>query len=396
MTQADLGFLDDLTLDMNKPRGPIKELPRLYTKSSTGATQLWTIEIDGDRYRTISGQEGGTMTTSSWTLCRGKNVGRANETSDEQQAMSEAKAKWKKKKEHGGSETKGAAGSILYISPMLAKTWQKLKKRPKFPVYVQYKFNGIRCIVNKDGMFTRKGKRIYSCPHIWEALEDLFITDPGLVLDGELYNHTMGEHLNRILKLVRKQKNISAETLAESKRCIKFYNYDGYNVAGLPITAPYLERKQALSNLLKHIPEVYIVETEEVNNETELDEHFERCKAKKYEGQMIRLNAGYKLGPGRSDSLIKRKDFLDDEYKVIGVNEGTGNDAGQAVTFTCVTDTGDTFNPSLTGPAPLMREIWNDPSPYIGKMATVKYQNLSEYGIPQFCTVDPTVMRDYE
>lgn len=372
------------------------KLPTLFSKASSGVIQEWTIEIDGDRYRTIAGQQDGTLTTSKWSICEGKNIGRSNETTPEAQALSEAKSKWKHKKEHGGAEQTASAGTIAYVSPMLAKTWQKLKKQPAFPLYTQYKFNGIRCVITRFGMWTRHGKQIISCPHIWEAVEDLFVIDPDLVLDGELYNHELGETLNRIIKLVRKTKNVPVETLIESKKYIRFYNYDGFNVNGLGMDAPYLTRKQALGNLLKDIPEVYIVETEEIKNNVELDAHFEKCKQKKYEGQMIRVNGPYKLGPGRSNTLIKRKTFLDEEYLVIGINEGTGNASGMAATFTCQTEDKQTFNSNLKGPDSLMIEIWNNKDDYIGKMFTCTFQNLSEYGIPQFPYIDPTVSRDYE
>ena len=39
------------------------KLPTLYSRTSTGATQTWTIEIDGGRYRTEYGQIDGKKTT---------------------------------------------------------------------------------------------------------------------------------------------------------------------------------------------------------------------------------------------------------------------------------------------------------------------------------------------
>lgn len=396
MSQDSDSFLDDLTIDLNKPRGPVTKLPTLFSKASSGAIQEWTIEVDGDRYRTVAGQKDGTLTTSKWTVCGGKNLGRSNETSPEQQALSEAKSKWKKKKEEGGSENIQAAGKTEWTKPMLAQTWQKMKKKPGFPLYCQYKFNGMRCIIRSDGMWTRKGKKIISAPHIWEAVKDLFITEPHLVLDGELYNHTLGENLNRIIKLVRKTKasSITAELLAESKKFIKFYNYDGYNVDGLDESVGYLKRKQALNNLVKDIPEVVSVETVEVKNQKELDAFFDKCKGFKYEGEMIRVDGPYEHK--RSKYLIKRKDFIDEEYVCLGINEGNGNAAGMAATFTCKTEEGTIFYANLKGSDDLMREIWANQDKYIGKEFTCVFQQYSEYGVPQFPYIDPTLARDYE
>ena len=72
------------------------ELPTLYARSKTGAVLTWDIEVEDNMYRTITGQLDGTKVISSWTACKGKNIGRKNETTDQQQAEAEAVSKWKK------------------------------------------------------------------------------------------------------------------------------------------------------------------------------------------------------------------------------------------------------------------------------------------------------------
>lgn len=387
-------LLSDVILEKDKPMGKTTVLPTLYSRSSSGSIQEWTVEVNGDRYRTVAGQRGGNLTTSKWSVCIGKNSGRANVTSDDAQALAEAKAKWKKKKKSGAFEHIADVDNETFIKPMLAQTWQKLKNKPIYPLYVQYKFNGMRCIISCKGMFTRKGETIISAPHIWAALEDLFIVQPNLVLDGELYNHTLGEQLNRIIKLVRKTKNVDAFTLAESARLIKFYSYDAYNIDGLSEAAPFLQRRQATVNLLKDIPEIYLTETIEVKSDAELDVFFDKCKVLKYEGEMIRVNGPYEHK--RSKYLIKRKDFIDEEFEIVAVNEGSGNASGMAATFTCKLETGETFDTNLKGPDSLMIEVLAHPEKYIGQMITVVFQQYSEYGIPQFPYADPSVLRDYE
>ena len=48
------------------------------------------------------------------------------------------------------------------------------KDKVKYPIYSQPKLDGIRCIVKKDGMWSRNGKKIISAPHIHESLKPLF------------------------------------------------------------------------------------------------------------------------------------------------------------------------------------------------------------------------------
>lgn len=45
----------------------------------------------------------------------------------------------------------------------------------------------MRCVATKNGLFTRKGEKYISVPHIEEALKPFFDKHPESVLDGELF-----------------------------------------------------------------------------------------------------------------------------------------------------------------------------------------------------------------
>ena len=77
------------------------KLNTIYKKTKTGAVQEWTIEISDNKHRSHSGQIGGKVTTNSWTFVYGKNAGKANFTTDNEQALKEAIAKRTKKLESG-------------------------------------------------------------------------------------------------------------------------------------------------------------------------------------------------------------------------------------------------------------------------------------------------------
>src|ERR1019366_376547 len=99
------------------------ELPTLYARASTGAVLEWDIEIEGDKYRTITGQQGGAKITSKWTVTTPANLGQSNATTAEQQADAEAVAKWKKKIKREGywEDIKDIDKKDHFIKQMLVK-----------------------------------------------------------------------------------------------------------------------------------------------------------------------------------------------------------------------------------------------------------------------------------
>ena len=67
------------------------KLQTLYSRRGDEGIQEWTIEIEKNKYRTISGTQDGEKVVAKWTECQGKNIGRSNETTPEKQAELEAK-----------------------------------------------------------------------------------------------------------------------------------------------------------------------------------------------------------------------------------------------------------------------------------------------------------------
>jgi DNA ligase-1 len=223
------------------------KLETIYKKTKTGATQEWTIEVSDNKYRTHSGQCGGQITTNAWTVVYGKNTGKANATTDDEQAMAEAIAKRTKKLESGYFEDITNIDTKQYFEPMLAAKWEDYKDKLTYPIYSQAKLDGIRCILTKDGMFSRNGKPIISAPHIFDSVKPLFETNPDLIFDGELYADKFANDFNKIVSLVKKTKP-TADDLKESKELIEYHIYD------LPSSNKnFVERAFDLADLLlKH------------------------------------------------------------------------------------------------------------------------------------------------
>lgn len=366
--------------------GDSDNLPPIYSRTETGAVQVWTIEVQGDKFRTISGQVDGKKTTSEWTVCYGKNAGKKNETSAEQQAWLEAKAKWKKKTEAGYKCNVAEIDQRNFIEPMLAKSYDDYSDEIIFPVYSQPKYDGIRCVVAADYMRSRNGKAIVSAPHVHVALADFFEKNPDVVLDGELYCDKFANDFNKICSLVKKTKP-SEEDIRDSKESIQYWVYD---VADN--TRTFAERSKWLAENLPQDPAIRVVPTEEVCSKERLDKLYEQYMNEGYEGQMVRLDSPYEFK--RSRSLLKRKEFKDEEFTVLDVLEGEGNKSGMAGAMVFKNASGLQFNSNIKGDRDYLRSLLKNKTELLGKSATIKYFNLTPDGIPRFPYV--VAIRDYE
>lgn len=361
------------------------KLNTLYKRAVNGKINEWTIEVDGHCYRTISGYTDGQKTTTEWTCCEGKNVGRSNETTAEEQAMKEAEAEWKKRTEKGYfAKIKDIDKSTIF-KPMLANKWEDRMDKITYPVYSQPKLDGIRCIVRSDGMWTRTGKPIISAPHIFEALKPMLEKNPDLIFDGELYTDKYANDFNAIVSLVKKTKP-TAQDLKDSAKVIEYHIYD------LPShDDAFLERNRMLTGI--QLPKCCkLVRTDFCQTENHVNALYEMYVEEGYEGQMIRLNEKYENK--RSNSLLKHKSFIDEEYEIVGVEEGGGNLTGMVGALIFESKQGDKFTASVNGGWDFLKELWKDRKSLVGKEATIKYFNITPDGKPRFPKV--TAIRDYE
>lgn len=356
---------------------------KLYKKTVTGAVQVWWQEIDGDRYRTHSGQVGGQIVTSDWTQAQPKNVGRSNATSAAAQATAEVESNYRRKEKDGYSATIESAKDSVRFSPMLAKNFEDYEKKITWgeSVWCQPKLDGIRCIANAQGLWSRKGDRIVSCPHIEERLAPFFSTMPGLVLDGELYNHSLKDDFNTITSLVKTLKP-TASHLAKTAEIVQYHIYDVpsdgdaiYEVRFCRI----VDLVDATGLPLVTVP-TFFARTKEA-----LDAYYDNFLGEGYEGQMIRLDGPYEMK--RSKLLLKRKEFVDSEFVVLDILEGVGNASGGAKVawLQLDTDPSKRFKADIMGTKAERAEILKKKDSLIGKQATVKYfAQRTPAGVPRF------------
>jgi DNA ligase-1 len=351
----------------------------------------WTIEVDGAKYRTIYGQEGGKTTTTEWYPSLATNVGRANERSAEDQALFEAEAQWKKNQEIGyWQNVKDIDKSLRHIEVMLAKKYRDRKKSIDFTQGswgVQIKFNGNRCAATNRGFWTRGGKLYASIPHIVQALEGFFEAWPGAVLDGELFNYELRQRLNDLTSIIRKSKP-STSDLNESKSLVRFYIYDGYGFAGMTEDTPYATRKAWIDkNIIAKFDFCEKVHTMLVDSEKKMLAIYEEALNDNQEGVILRdMNSAYEHK--RSNSLLKVKPEDDDECVIQAIVEGKGERHGTAQNAV-VRWKGKEFEAVFMGSHEDRARVLAQQQKMIGRKVTFLFMGLTGLGVPNYARIDP-------
>lgn len=363
----------------------------LYGLSSTGKKKVWMISVvDNETYSTIvtsHGYVGQTITVTEKNIYSGKNCGKKNETTHFEQAVSEAESTFNKKiDKQYAREDQAVTEAIL---PMLAHDYRKRSHDIVFPCYVQPKLDGARCIANFDNSLSsfkctsRGGKNFGAVGSIIDSINKSI---PGslIVFDGELYSHelTFQEIMSAIKNEEEPDPNISK---------IKYWIYDICDTS-----IGFAARTAAIEKLKPFLDTdtIVIVPTFLVNNEEEMFAKHAEFISQGYEGTMVRNTNGPYVFKHRSANLQKVKDFVDNEFEIIGGEEGCGLSEGQC-TFKCKTADGLEFGVRCIGENSVREEQLTNLDNYIGKMLKVKYQRLSDDGLPIF-PVGISVRSEYE
>tara|TARA_R100000655_G_scaffold7740_5_gene20656 strand:+ start:186 stop:1028 length:843 start_codon:yes stop_codon:yes gene_type:complete len=280
----------------------------------------------------------------------------------------------------------------MIYKPMLAYKFNNKKVNWAEPVYIQPKLDGVRCLITKDGAYSRTGKQFKNLAHIELALIPFFKKQPNIILDGELYNHKLRNDFEKIISLVRKQKPTADDRL-DAQHLVQFHCYDWF----FPNDKYNLVYKYRMDQL--NVSDIYDAQIKHV--QASRIHNYEDAKLfhvdmldKGYEGSIIRLNGLYKHG--RSYDLMKFKDFSDAEATIIGYEEGKGKRQGTIGKFLMQDDEGNKFG-CPPGKGFTYKDLANmllNIHDYIGQRATFTYfqrTNAGSYRHPLF-----KALRNYE
>ena len=356
------------------------------------------------QYWTESGIRDMKISRSAASYVMVKNVGKKNERNALQQALVDCRAKYLKKIDEGAvlsidNLTNSKVRSTTKYYPMLAKKYEDFVNTIKYPVYIQPKLDGCRCVAfldSYDGKSTYKNVILYTRSHkeypynppndnirkaLFNTLVSYYRNNESIFLDGELYLHELP--LQDINSIVRGK--------AEEGQHVEYHIYDAFYPSYDKETFANRMKLLTLDNADKRF--IKLVKTHCVLSQEINDNLYKTYLEKKYEGIMIRVDSCVYLKSAtkkseqlRSKELLKRKEVYDAEFEVVGYSQGSKGKEVGAVVWICTT--GDkTFNVVPNLPHEERYQIFKEcetkfDRKYKDRLITVEYRGLSNDGVP--------------
>ncbi len=320
------------------------------------------------------------------------------------QAILQLKSDYNDKMHEGYSWSGIVSTSKRQIKVALAKVYGPPDKpgasRLNFTkgVAIQPKLDGVRHLVFVDTntsvgrlvQLSRKNRPRESMTILETELKRLFEHPElvGMCLDGELFVKGLG--MNRIASIVS-----SVSKIHKDIGDIRYHIFDLACDSQLSFIDRYnILRRAFHSYQTKYGEPVYLklVPCYALQNHEEIWVATQAFLADGYEGGVVRkLDASYK--GSRSCNLLKVKIFVDEEAAIIGIEDGEGREKGLAI-WRVRDIRGNEFRVRPRGTHEKRKEWFDYPAGLIGKQATIRYFELTEYNIPRFPV--GICIRDYD
>lgn len=376
-----------------------QELQTLWGVSRTGKVKQWGVRVVEHEDKTASiivssGYVDGKIREIPKLIKKGKNIGKLNETTPFEQALSEAQSKWSSKRDENYEPFQ--MDPATYVPRLMLPQLAKKPKQGKivFPAWIQPKLNGVCNLAEPPNVppAYSKGDAILHHSrggHLFETLAhlDSWIRElnPPAPVHGELYVH--GWSLQKIGSYTKKIKS--------DQHLLEYWLYD------IAWVGPTFDER--ITWLQEHITKlganspIKFTPTILVNNYAEAKKYHDNFVSNGFEGGMLKNKNGIYMFQYNSNDVEKVKEFLDEEFEIIGGKEGTGTDAG-CVIYRCKTKEGKEFDARPRGTVEdrqaMLINLPND----IGKMLTVRFAEWSDDGVPLQPVGIPEAeaVRDYE
>ena len=335
----------------------------LYMVDVRGQVRVWDIEIQGYTLVMNHGVMHGSFQEKTEFIKEGKG-GRTRDEQVKSRYYSRINDMYKKGYKDSLEEAKKNVGTnnLGLHKPMLAKPYKSVATIDFETAFLQYKYDGHRCLITKQGgkifAYSRQGKIIDSIEHITDELD----LQEGQTLDGELYCH--GATLQSITSWIKRKQ--------ESTLNLRYLAYDTVS------QEPFALRYRLLSEIAENAANTLLAPTVPAQNSDHTFDFFRNSRVLGYEGAIVRWGEeGYEVGK-RTKHLVKIKQFFDEEFEVVDIKQSVD---GWAV-LVCDAGQGRLFGVTAPGSVMEKTHIWETRGNHIGKHVTVEYANLTKDGIP--------------
>lgn len=331
-------------------------------------------------------------------------------------AISTCGASSKKKLKRDSAITNIDTSFTLLTIPMKAAPWDietrgdllsvlpKVSNYFKKPFYAQPKLDGWRAavILHRGNIIitSNSGKQYSWFTHLRKLFLEWFnnIEKAGLSecvldgFDGEMYAHEFvdgnGEKMDPLLRFST-VCSICALRRSQPHPLEDQIQYNCFDLVDkskkYTQTQRFEFRDQLFSVLPKTTNSIIKVDTRMYNSIEDAVQCVGEYEKLGYEGAIFRTAKNiYKCG-GRSLELRKLKNFIDEEYEIIGCKLDKGVSADNFV-WLLKTKDGKKFSAKPGGSEAERIKFYTKRDKYIGKMLTVKFQEYTEDGVPRFPT----------
>ena len=252
--------------------------------------------------------------------------------------------------------------------------------------YVSRKLDGVRCLcVITDGkavFYSRMGKEYTTLGNLRLEIEGIPL-DGDYVLDGEV---VIMENNNENFKGIMEEIKRKNHTIKDVRFCCfdMLKKEDFYNLSS---EETYSVRYQRLLKTFSGLKYLKVLD-QCVFTVEKFEELKKEYKANGWEGLMVRLNTGYK--GKRTNELLKFKEFLDAEFKVVSIESGiigsidkkTGLEKHEEMMSAVILDNGVKCGTGFSQDE--RRHYFAHPEEIIGCVLTIQYFQVTEDGSLRF------------
>ena len=287
------------------------------------------------------------------------------------------------------------------FQPMLAEKVKDINDL-KFPLIASPKLDGIRCVIVNGVPMTRKLKPIPNT-YIREKLKGL------PELDGEILVYT-NESKTELKSFNDTQSAVMRE---DGEPYFVYHVFDCFEqpelgfIDRMDLAHSYINIIKNAGPVAQHF--ISILQRHKIREPVRLAVYEDQCLIEGHEGVMIRRPNGlYKFGRSTKKEayLLKLKRFFDLEGKVIGfkqrmhnANEQTVDERGyakrsshkagkvpldQVGSFILQMENGKEFDCGSGLTEAQRKQYWKEQESLLGRFITVRYQQLTEDGVPRF------------